>query len=94
MKVFTISAALRSEKVRTAKKIHQCESFINLTIGVKNVNNLSGHKDFIAFECDEYGVIEERSSKGWQKVFSLKKRGEFEIISVPKRYIMANIIPE
>ena len=91
-KILTISAALRSERIRTAKKIHQCESFIKLAVCVKNLNNLSGHKNFVAFECDEYGVVEEHSSKEWQKLFSLKRRGELVIISVPKQYVMANVI--
>lgn len=93
-KVFVISAALRSERVRTAKKIHQRESFVKLAICVENPYNLRGHNDSIRFECDEYGVIEDSSSKGWQKVFSLGKKGNLDVISVPKRYIMANIIPE
>ena len=93
-KILTISAALRSEKIRDATKNHQCESFIKLAICVENLNNLSAHNDFVAFECDEYGVVEEHSSKGWSKVFTLKKRGNFEIISIPRKYIMSNVIPD
>ena len=91
-KILTISAALRSEKVRDAKRNHQCESFIKLAICVENFNNLSGHNDFVAFECDEYGVVEEHSSKGWSKVFTLKKRGNLEVISIPRKYVMSNVM--
>ena len=91
--VLTISATLRSEQVYTAKKVDQSENSIDLAIYVKNRCNLSSHSRYITFECDEYGVVDEHSSKGWQKKFSLKKKGRVVKISVPKKYVMANIIP-
>ena len=92
-KILTISATLRSEQVYTAKKVDQSENSIELAIYVKNLCKLSSHMNYITFECDEYGVVEDHSSKGWQKKFSLKKKERAVKISVPKKYVMANIIP-
>ena len=90
--ILTISATLRSEQVYTAKKVDQSENSIDLAIYVKNCCSLSSKMDCITFECDEYHVVDEHSSKRWKKKFSLKKKGRSVKISVPKKYVMANII--
>jgi len=93
--VFSIGAALRSEKVKTAKRINQCGSFIKLAIiaeGLENLRTDEG-KNLISFDCDEFGIVEEHSSKEWEKLFSYKKTGKCVIINLPERYVLGPTIP-
>ena len=93
--VFSIGAALRSEKVKTAKRINQCGSFIKLAIiaeGLENLRTDEG-RNLISFDCDEFGVVEEHSSKEWEKLFPYKKTGKCVIINLPEKYILGPTIP-
>ena len=95
MVTFSIGAALRSEKTKTAKRINQCGSFIKLAIAAEWLENLRTDegKNIISFDCDEFGVVEEHSSKGWEKLFSQKKHGKCVVINVPDKYILGPTIP-
>ena len=93
--VFSIGAALRSEKVKTAKRINQCASFIKLAIAAEGLENprTDEQRNLVSFECDEFGVVEEHSSKGWEKLFPYKKDGKCVIITLPDKYIIGPVIP-
>ena len=93
--VFSIGAALRSEKVKTAKRINQCGSFIKLAIAAEGLENLrtDERRNLISFDCDEFNVIEEHSSKEWEKLFSKKKQGKCVVINIPDKYILGPTIP-
>ena len=95
MVTFSIGAALRSEKTKTAKRINQCGSFIKLAIAAEGLENLRTDegRNIISFDCDEFGVVEEHSSKGWEKLFSQKKQGKCVVINVPDKYILGPTIP-
>lgn len=95
MVTFSIGAALRSEKTKTAKRINQCGSFIKLAIaaeGLENVRTDEG-RNIVSFDCDEFGVVEEYSSKEWAKLFPYKKEGKCVIITLPDKYIIGPVIP-
>ena len=94
--VFSIGAALRAEKAKTAKRINQCGSFIKLAIAAEGLTNLRTDecRNIISFDCDEFGVVEEEhSSKGWENLFSCKKDGKTVIINVSQEYILGPAIP-
>jgi hypothetical protein len=93
--VFSVGAALRSEKTRTAKRINQCGSFVKLAIVAKGLDNYRTDegRNIISFDCDEFGVVEEHSSKEWEKLFSQKKQGKSVVINVSEEYILGPIIP-
>lgn len=96
MVTFSIGAALRSEKTKTAKRINQCESFIKLAIvaeGLENNPRTDEQRNLVSFECDEFGIVEEYSSKGWEKLFPYKKEGKCVIITLPDKYIIGPVIP-
>ncbi len=93
--VFSVGAALRAEKTKTARRINQCGSFIKLAIAAEGLENLRTDKrrNIISFNCDEFCVVEEHSSKGWEKIFSQKKHGKTVVINVPDKYILGPTIP-
>ena len=95
MVTFSIGAALRSEKTKTAKRINQCGSFIKLAIAAEGLENLRTDegKNIISFDCNEFGVVEEHSTKGWENLFSCKKDGKTVIINVSQEYILGPLIP-
>ena len=92
--VFSIGAALRSEKVKTAKRINQCGSFIKLAIVAEGLENprTDERKNIVSFDCDEFGVVEESSSKELEKLFPYKRNGKTVVINVPENYILGPII--
>lgn len=92
--VFTIGAALRVERVKTAKRINQCGSFIKLAIAAEGLTNLRTDecRNIISFNCDQFGVVEEHSSKEWEKLFVRKRDGKSVIINVPQNYILGPAI--
>ena len=93
--VFSIGTALRSEKVKTAKRINQCGSFIKLAIvaeGLENPRTDEG-KNIISFDCDEFKIDEKGSSKNWENLFPYKKNGKCVVINVPGNYILGPMIP-
>lgn len=93
--VFSIGAALRSEKVKTAKRINQCGSFIKLAIiadGLENLRTDEG-RNIVSFDCDEFGIVDDHSSNGWKNLFPYKKNGKSVIINVPDKYIVGPTIP-
>ena len=93
--VFSIGAALRSEKIKTAKRINQCGSFIKLAIAAEGLKNprTDEQRNIISFDCNEFGVVEEHSSKGWENLFSCKKDGKTVIINVSQEYILGPLVP-
>ena len=91
--VFTIGAALRSEKKKTAKRINQCTSFIKLAILGENVQHLTTHGNIVTFECDSFGIVEEHSSKDWKKFFPYEKEKNKVIITLPECYVIGTPIP-
>ena len=93
--VFSIGAALKSEKIKTAKRINQCGSFIKLAIsaeGLKNFRTDEG-KNIVSFDCDEFEIMEGHSSKEWAKLFPHKKDGKCVIITLPDKYVVGPVIP-
>lgn len=93
--VFSIGAALRSEKVKTAKRINQCGSFIKLAIvaeGLENPRTDEG-KNIVSFDCDRFGVVEDCSSKEWKRLFPYKRNGKTVVINVSENYILGPMIP-
>lgn len=93
--VFSIGAALRSEKTKTAKRINQCKSFIKLAIvaeGLEDCRTDEG-RNIISFVCDEFEVDKEYSSKNYEELFPCKKEGKLVIINVPACYIVGPVIP-
>jgi len=93
--VFSIGAALRSEKIKTARRINQCGSFIKLAIAADGLKNFKTdeQRNLVSFECDEFGVVEEHSSKEWEKLFPYKKEGRCVSITLPDKYIVGPVIP-
>ena len=93
--LFSIGAALKSEKIKPAKRINQCGSFIKLAIAVEGLENFipDEGKNMISFDCDEFGIVEEHSSKGWKDLFPYRKNGKCVVITLPDKYIMGPTIP-
>ena len=93
--VFSIGAALRSEKIKTAKRVNQCGSFIKLAIAAEGLENFrtDESKNIVSFDCDKFGIVEEHSSKEWKKLFPHKKEGKCVVITLPEKYIVGPIIP-
>jgi len=93
MEIFSIGAALRSERIKTARRINQCESYKKLAICMENISEPTIHGNIITFECDDDFQIEKNyTSKGYEKVFPYKKQGNRVIISVPDSYILSKPI--
>jgi hypothetical protein len=93
MEIFSIGAALRSERIKTARRINQCESFVKIAILTENISEPTVHGNIITFECDDDFQIEKNyTSKGYEKVFPYKKQGNRVIISVPDSYILSKPI--
>ena len=93
--VFSIGAALRSEKTKTAKRINQCKSFIKLAIvaeGLEDCRTDEG-RNIISFVCDKFEVDKEYSSKNYEELFPYKKNGRSVVINVPASYIVGPVIP-
>lgn len=93
--VFSIGAALRSEKIRTAKRINQCKSFIKLAILADGLENprTDETRNIVSFDCDGFEIVEGYSSKEWANLFSQKKHGKCIIITLPEKYILGPTIP-
>lgn len=93
MDVFSIGAALRSERIKTARRINQCESFVKISIFTKNISEPTIHGNIITFECDDdFQIDKNHTSKGYEKVFPYKKQGNRVIITVPDGYIVSRPI--
>jgi len=92
--VFSIGAALRSEKISAAKRINQCKSFVKLVISAEELENsrTDETRNIVSFDCDEFEIIEGHSSKGWEKLFSQKKNGKCVIINISEKYILGPTI--
>ena len=92
--VFSIGAALRSEKVKTAKRINQCGSFIKLAIIADGLENLrvDEGRNIISFDCETFEVKERQSSKDWKKLFPHKRDGKCVVINVPDKYVVGQPI--
>jgi hypothetical protein len=93
--VFSIGAALRSEKTKTAKRINQCKSFIKLAIvaeGLEDCRTDEG-RNIISFVCDEFEVVKKHSSKNYEELFPYKKNGRSVVINVPASYVLGPVIP-
>lgn len=93
--VFSVGAALRSEKVKTAKRIDLCKSFQKLAFlaaGVENVRT-DESRHIVSFECDKFEIEDNHSSKNWETVFHLEKDGRTVIVKIPNNYIFAPVIP-
>ena len=60
--VFSVGAALRSEKIKTAKRINQCGSFIKLAIAAEGLENFRTDegKNIVSFDCDEFEIVDLR----------------------------------
>jgi hypothetical protein len=95
MVTFSIGAALRSEKIKTAKRINQCGSFIKLAISAEGLENFRTDegRNIVSFDCDGFKIVEEHSSKEWAKLFLHKVEGKCVIITLPDKYIVGPVIP-
>lgn len=93
--VFSVGAALRSEKTKTAKRINQCKSFIKLAIVAEGLEDCrtDESRHIVSFQCDELEVLDGRSSKNWETVFHLERDGRKVVVSIPSNYIFAPTIP-
>jgi hypothetical protein len=93
--VFSVGAALRSEKIKTAKRINQCGSFIKLAIAAEGLENFRTDegKSIVSFDCDEFEIVEGHSSKEWAKLFPHKQEGKCVVITLPDKYIIGPVIP-
>ena len=93
--VFSIGAALRSERVKTAKRINQCGSFVKLAIvaeGLEDCRTDEG-RNIISFSCDKFEVVKEQSSKNYEELFPYRKKGKTVVINVPASYVLGPVIP-
>ena len=93
MEIFSIGAALRSERTKTARRINQCDSYKKLAICMDNISEPTVHGNIITFECeDDFQIVKGYTSDGYEKVFPHKKQGNRVIISVPGTYILSKPI--
>ena len=92
--VFSIGAALRSERVKTAKRIDQCESLIKLAVAADGLENLrvDEGRNIISFDCEKFEVDEKESSKNWKELFPHERNGKCVVINVPGEYIVGQPI--
>ena len=92
--VFSIGAALRSERVKTAKRIDQCESLIKLAVAADGLENLrvDEGRNIISFDCENFEVDENQSSKDWKNLFPHRRDGKGVIINVPDKYVVGQPI--
>ena len=92
--VFSIGAALRSERVKTAKRINQCGSFVKLAVAADGLKNLwvDEGRNIISFDCENFEFDERESSKNWKKLFPHKRDGKCVVINVPDKYVVGRPI--
>ena len=93
--VFSVGAALKSEKIKPAKRFNQSVSFVKLAIVVEGLDKFRTDKEnnLVSFECDEFEIVEEHSSKGWKDLFPYRGDGKTVVINVPDKYILGSAIP-
>jgi hypothetical protein len=93
-KAFTLGAALRSERVQKACKTNQCDSFTEVCVAVKGDSEPCIHgKTIASIKGESFRIIEEKSTKGWENVFSISQQGERIIISVKDCFAIGAAIP-
>ena len=92
--LFIIYAALRSEKIETAKWVNRCSSLIQLAVVATGLENLRTDEmgNIVSFDCDRFKVVKEHSSKNYKELFPYEKKGKTVVIKVSLSYILGPIL--
>ena len=91
--IFTVSAADSKEKVRTAKKIHQMESFTKICIIAEDSETpITPGDRVVTFKCKSFAIDPEHSSTNHGDIFKTEIDGENVVIRIPENYFLGRII--